>query len=271
MKILKVNIVLILVFLFVGCTKDVEIGTVVASVDEFYLTLEQLHASYGEENWQMMSKVEQREIINQWVDLTLLYSKAVSNDYFKDDIVLQFMSSSAEKKVYSNALISYELNNIQFSNEELYNAYRLREAEFTEQVREFRVQRIFFNTEEAMREVKGMLDRGEIRFTPAAQRYSEEPIGRNGGYMSSLVTKTSPDSLLWVELNNMDQYYEVTAPYQAGWVIARWYEYRASIASKSFHSVREEIELLMREERRHELYNQILTNARISSRVIITH
>ena len=271
MKIIKVFIIILLSIILTNCKKAVEIGTIVASVDVHNLTIEQLKLSYGEEEWDAMEIEEQREIINQWIDLTALYSQAIKNEMFKEDLALKFMAENAKKKVYANALIAHELENMQFSNDELYNYYRLREAEFTEQIREFRVQRIMLNSEEEMQNVKRMLDNRDIAFTPAAQRYSQENIGRNGGFMANFVTRTSPDSLLWQELDKVAQYIEVTMPLGNGWVIARWQEFRTTTANRSFYAVRSEIEQLMKEERKFDLYEQVLRDARSSSKVIILH
>ena len=269
MKTFKSLIIISIILILSSCKEEKEIGTVVASVNGIYLTMEQLKASYGDEIWDEMTLEEQREIVQQWVDMTILYSHAENNEHFREDIALQFMANNALKKVFANALIAHELNNLSFSNEELYNFYRLREAEFTEQVREFRVQRIYFTNEENMQRVKRMLDNREIAFTPAAQRFSEEAIGRNGGFMANLVTKAGPDSLLWRELDRMERFFEITAPYGDGWVIARWQEFRTATANRSFYSVRSEIEEIMKEERKFELYEQILLEARIASQIMM--
>ncbi|MCL2064314.1 MAG: hypothetical protein FWG98_08085 [Candidatus Cloacimonetes bacterium] len=261
--------ILLIVFWFSACEKYEEIGTIIAEVNGHRLTIEQLRESYGDQYWDSLLPDEQREIINQWVELTLLYSRALNQDVFNDDIALDFMAQNAEKRIYANALISHELHNLTFSNEEMYNYYRLREAEFTEQIREFRVQRIFLNDEVEMENVKRMLDNREIQFTTAAIRFSQEPIGRNGGDMPGFITKVSPDSLLWEELNRVGQFTEISMPLNNGWVIARWREFRMATTSRSFYSVRDEIEEIMREEKKLDLYEKVLLDARRTSRVTI--
>jgi len=262
-------IVCVLVSLIVGCEQHHEPGTVVATVNGVTLTLEELRNGYADGAWDRKPREEQRAIINQWVDLTLLSTYAKQNEVIRDDLGLKFKAKNAEKKLYSNALISNELNKIHISNEELYNYYRLRQADFIEPIREFRVQRIFFRNEADMNRINGMITDGRINFTPAAEQFSEEGIGRNGGHMSTLVTKAGPDSLLWEALNVMERFHRVTVPYRNGWIIARWQDYRMATASRSFFDVREDIEKILRNEKRSDLFNQLLREARMMSDIVL--
>ena len=262
-------IVISCLFSLFACNKQSSNTNFIANVNGEILTLDELKNSFDEKVWNSMTKDEQRELINQWVDLTLLSSYAQTNDVIKNDKSLAFKVKNAEKKIYSNALISNELHNILISNEEMYNYYRLRQSDFIENVKEFRVQRIFFNKQEDMTRVKQMLDNNEIAYTPAAQRFSEEAIGRNGGYMSNLVTKNSADSLLWRALNDKDKFHEVTMPYRDGWIIARYYDSRDGTANSSFYDVKKEIEQVLRLEKQQEVYEQLLKEAKFNSNVII--
>ena len=267
----RIFIFSVILLLLASCTNEVEIGTVVAIVNDNVLTLEQLTESYTEDIWNNFSLEEQREIISQWVDLTLLFDYAQKQEFIAKDIALDFMANNAKNKIYANALIALELQNLKFSNDELYNYYRLREAEFTEQVREFRVQRIYFTDHDELTRVKTMLDNREIAFTPAAHRYSQENIGRNGGHMENVVTKNGPDSLLWEALDKMERFHEVILPINDGWIIARWTDFRVATSNISFYTVREDIEQIIRDERRNDLYEQVLWEARTASNVIILH
>ena len=257
-----------LTLILFACDKNIqkEEKTSVASVNGEELYLEDLICSY--EDWSNIPKEEQQQIIDNWIDLTILYTSALKNEIISNDPALKFLVQNAEKKVYANALISNALNNIVIANDELFNYYRLRQSEFTEQTREFRVQRIFLRTEEEMNRVKRMLDNKDINFVDAAIRFSEEGIGRNGGYMNTLVTKTGPDSLLWVELNVKDRFYEALLPYRNGYLIARWYEFRTATSNSSFYDVRDEIDRILREEKVSTIYEQVLRDGRMDSNIV---
>ena len=259
---------MLLTILMWSCSQKTpkEEKTSIASVNGEILYLEDLTNSY--EDWENLPKEDQQQIIDNWIDLTILYTAAQKKEIIKDDPALIFQTQNAEKKVYANALISDALNNIEIANDELFNYYRLRQSEFVEQTREFRVQRIFLRTEEDMNRIKKMLDDKDVNFQDAAIRFSEEGIGRNGGYMNSLVTKTGPDSLLWDELNKKDRFYEALMPYRNGFLIARWYEFRTATSNSSFYDVRDEIDRILREEKVSTIYEQVLRESRMNSNII---
>jgi hypothetical protein len=267
---IKIVLVICLVIILASCIfEKQEQGTVIASVNNETLSLEEIRNSFADGVWDRMTKDEQRRIVNQWIDLTLLATYSRQNNTIKNDLGLKFVAKNAEKKIFSNALIANELNNIKISDEDLFNYYRMRQAEFMEQVREFRVQRIFMRNEADIRNVKQMLDRRQIQFTPAAQQYSEEGIGRNGGYMNSFVNSSGPDSTIWRALHDKDRYYEAVLKYRDGWLIARYYDDRMATANTSFYDVKDQIERTLKNERRADVYDQLLKEARLSSTVII--
>jgi parvulin-like peptidyl-prolyl isomerase len=235
------------------------------------LTLDDIRDSYGEEVWNKKSREQQREIINQWVNLTILAHLAQGDDIIGSDKSLKFIAENAGKKVYANAIVSQRLKTMNFTDEELFNYYRLHQAEFVEGAREYKIQRIFFRHEPDMRRINRMLDAREINFNPAAERFSEEQIGRNGGFVNAFVTKTGPDSLVWVELNKVDKLQNITMPYRNGWIIVRYTDHRESTVTSSFFDVRDEIEERIRESRKSELYELLLREARHKSSIVFTY
>ena len=261
-----------LILLIVACQKDEQHrGTIVATVNNDILTLEMLKAAFTDEIWNEKTLEEQRKIINQWIDLSVMAWYAVKNEELKECMHLRFLADSAKKRIYSNALIANELQRVNISNEEKFNYFRLRQTDFIEPIREFNVQRIFFRTEEEMERVNDMITNREIEYTPAARQYSQEGIGRNGGHMSTLVTRSGPDSLLWRELNQMERFHRVTMPYNNGWLIARWGDYRMATGNRSFFDVREEIEQILRNEKRVDIFEQLLQEARNLSQITIEY
>jgi len=274
MKLGKLGIIIIvLMILLSACdfTSSKQDFTILARVNNDILTLEEMRASFEGNEWDRMSKEKQREHINQWVNLTIMANLAKYDEDIADNISLKFIAENAEKKIYTNAIISKRLNALKISEEELYNYYRLRQAEFLQSVREYKVQRIYFRTEEEMRRVKSILDNKQIGFTPAAQQYSQEAIGRNGGYMSSFVTKTGADSLLWKELDKKEKFFEITMRYGDGWIIARYYDYNEGTTNSSFFDLKDAIEQKMKAEKQSDIYNLLLREAKINSSVVIEY
>jgi len=243
--------------------------TVLAKVDDDILTLEEMRETFGASNWERMKTETQKEHINQWINMTLIANLAKQDEEISSNPAVKFTAKNAEKKIYTNAIIAKRLNAMKITEEELYNYYRLHQAEFVQSSREFKVQRMFFRTEEEMRRVRAMLDARQVRFNGATEQFSQEPIGRNGGYMNGFVTQAGPDSLLWKELNKREKWAEVNMRYEGGWIIARYYDDREGSHNRSFFDVKEEIEKKMKAEKQNDLYNQILREARYNS--IVTH
>jgi len=270
---IAITVCIILTIVMIGCDiyKPSRSFTVLAQVDNDVLTLEEIRESFGGAVWDKMSKETQRDHINQWINLTLIANLAKQDEEIADNLSISFTAKNAEKKLYTNALISKRINALKITEEELYNYYRLRQAEFVKSTREFKVQRIFFRTEEEMRQVRQLLDSRQITFTPAATTYSQEPIGRNGGYMSGFITEAGPDSLLWRELNKREKYNELNMRYAGGWIIARYYDTREGTLNKSFYDVKDEIETKMKAEKQSDFYNQILREAKYNSIVSIEY
>jgi len=264
---------LILAIVLVSCIPQevIEQGIVIARVNDNVLTLEEIKDSYGENLWNAMTRDEQREVISQWVNLTALCESAKSDDIIRNDHAIKFRAKNAEKKIFANAKIAKSIDTMTFTEEELYDYYRLHQANFIEQVREYQVQRIFFRNEDEMKRVKRMLDNKEITFTPAAQQYSQESIGRNGGYMNYRVTKAGADSLLWRALSKLDIYYEITLPYQSGWIIARYYGSQEATSNSSFYDVIDQIEARLKEDKKSDVYDTILKEAREASNIVIEY
>jgi len=268
-KILISTCLLATIFL-VSCdlTNTSKAYTVLAKVDDDVLTLEEMREAFGA-SWDKMKTETQKEHINQWISMTLIANLAKQDEEIASNKAVKFNAKNAEKKIYTNAIIAKRLNAMKITEEELYNYYRLHQAEFIQSSREFKVQRMFFRTEEEMRRVRALLDARQIRFNGATEAYSQEPIGRNGGYMNGFVTQAGPDSLLWRELSTKEKWAEVNMRYENGWIIARYYDERDGTFNRSFYDVKDEIEKKMKSEKQNDLYNQILREARYNA--IVTH
>jgi hypothetical protein len=266
-------ILAIMMLLLTSCMppEKKDFSQVVARVDGEILTLNEIRESFGTDVWLSMNREEQQDAIQKWVDMTILSTFALKDDDIQNNEALEFIIKNNKKKIYANALISSRLNNLVFSEEESLRYYQLHQSEFTENIREYWVQRIFFKEEEAMQRVKRLLDSKQILFTAAAQAYSEEPIGRNGGYMGLLVTKTGADSLLWKAMDKMDKFFETTMRYNGGYIIARYYDSKLVNYNNTFYNVREKVEDMLREEKINDVYEEVFNEAKEKANVYIEY
>lgn len=268
---MKKNFIVIIgliIFTICACTKKFE-GEILAQVDKEILTVEDMHNTFTEDVWNKMSFEEKNEIINQWVNLTLLSNLAKHNNYIESNPFLKFNIDNSKKKILSNAFIANEISKIDISEEELYNYYKINQSEFVRPVKEYRIQRIFFHQKSDMDVVKNIIDNQEMSYTAAAQKYSAEAIGRNGGYVSNFITKTGQDSLLWNELNKINKFDVITLAYDNGFMIVRYYDYRESLASMNFYELKDEIRDILQKSKMNEVYNQLIDESKRLNNVII--
>ncbi|MCK9328870.1 MAG: hypothetical protein PHY08_00475 [Candidatus Cloacimonetes bacterium] len=267
----KIKILLILISLVVlaSCNKNQVQEDILAQVEDEILTLTDVYNLYGEDAWNQMTFDEKSETVNQWVNLSLLSNYAKNNGYMEEDSPLRIKIENANKKIISNALISNEINNIEISDEDMYNYYKINQSEFLRPVKEFKIQRIFFYQKSDMEIVKKIIDNNELNYTTAAQKYSAEAIGRNGGYVSKLITKTGSDSLLWNELNKVNKFDVITMPYNDGYIIVRYYDSRENMTNLNFYELKDEIAEIIKQQRINNLYNDLLEEAKYDANIKI--
>ena len=265
----RVLILIVILLILNACAKKNTKIIPVVEIENEILTLKDLHNLYGEDGWNELNYDKQTEIINQWINLTLLANYAKNSNYLNDDSPLKIQIDNANKKILSNALIANELSNIEISDEELFNYYKINQSEFVRPAKEFKIQRIFFHQKTEMDIVKSIIDNNEMTYTAAAQKYSAEGIGRNGGYVSNLVTKTGQDSLLWKELNKINKFDILTMPYKTGYIIVRYYDYRENMENLNFYEIKDEIAYMLKQSKMNEVYNNLLEEARIKAKIKI--
>ncbi len=266
----KVFLIISLIFLLGISACSQSKGTVIAKVNDEVLTLEEFQKSFPSVEYNNMSSEQKREWINKWVELTLLSQKADQDDFLKDSDVMDFRIKNAVKKVKSNAFINKELQSIKVSDEELFNYYRLHQGEFSKKYASYKVQRIFFTTQEEMLKVKAMLDNGTIKFTPAAIQFSQEEIGKYGGYMTESVTEKEPNTQIFNSVKNLAKYQYTTMSFNNGFLIVRYIESSEINQDASFEELKPDIEKAIINEKRKEIYQNIIQEIKSESNITIS-
>lgn len=245
-------------------------GTVIAKVNDEVLTLEQFQKSFPSIEFNAMSAEQKREWINKWVELTLLAQKADQDEFIKDNEIMNFKIENAIKKVKSNAFINKQLQAIKVSDEELFNYYRIHQGEFSKKMSSYKVQRIFFNNQEDMIRIKSMLDNGLIKFTPAAIQYSQEEIGKFGGFMSESVTESGDFAEIYKTLSTLSQYQYTTMAFNNGFMIVRYIELSEIQQDASFEDMKADIEKQIINSKRKDIYENLIKEIKTESDIVIS-
>lgn len=268
MKRVLLLILLISLILISGCEKDK--GTIIAQVNGEVLTLEEFQNSFSSVEYSSMSSETKRDWVNRWVELTLLAQKADEDDFLKDNKLINFRIENAKKKVKSNAYINKQLSTIKVSDEELFNYYRLHQGEFSKNANTYKIQRIFFTDQNEMLKVKAMLDGGTLKFTPAAIKFSQEDIGKFGGYLNEGVTETGTEADIYKILGTIKQYEYTTMPYKNGFLIVRYISVTESLQERSFEEMKPEIETIILNEKRKDIYKNLIKDIKSESNITVS-
>jgi hypothetical protein len=146
---------LIACILMISCQPSVE-ENVIAQVNEEKLSLEELKANFTEQQWKNLTKEEKEEMVQDWIRLTLLAQEAEKNG-ISDQQLIKNRLQTARKNILANALIAQNLAKITVTDEELFNYYRLHKNNYQKTHKEYRVQRIFVQSESLLDSVRAAI------------------------------------------------------------------------------------------------------------------
>jgi peptidyl-prolyl cis-trans isomerase C len=241
-------------------------GEVIAQVGKEKLTMEEFKANFTQQEWVALTPDKKKEYVQQWVNLVLLAQEAEKQGLDKDKAV-KYRIKYAEQKILGNALIATRLNAEKISEEEMFNYYRIHQGDFTRPMVNYKVQRIFLTDPNLVNKVKAEIAAG-IKFEDAALVYSQEELGKTGGYMGS-VTPKGPDSLFWQALNKVKLYEITTLQKDNGYYIIRNILEETGTGESGFESQKDEIRRRILDERRKQVYDDLLRELKSRSDIYL--
>ncbi|MDZ4182359.1 MAG: peptidyl-prolyl cis-trans isomerase, partial [Candidatus Cloacimonadaceae bacterium] len=218
MKRLLLIPLIIVMLLALSCKKDQVKGTPLAQVNDDILSLEGFSSTFGEEEWNSLSPEQKKKYVEDWVNITLLAREADAIGLGKEPATLQRIDY-ATKKIKANALIGQKLSQIQVTEDQLFNYYRIHQADFTKNMMEYNVQRIYVKDKIAAEALYDKLSSG-TGFDEAVFSYSQEPLRENLGNMG-FVNAKSADSLFWQAARKLKDKEIGLMPHADGWYIVR--------------------------------------------------
>ncbi|MCK4694893.1 MAG: peptidylprolyl isomerase, partial [Candidatus Cloacimonetes bacterium] len=223
---------LVILFLFISCIQQDDEDNL-AQVNNEKLTSEKLKSNFSKEEWKDMSNEEKREFVQDWIQLTLLAQEA---DRQKISSIPEIESKieTAEKTIKSNALIAQKLSDIEITEDELFNYYKIHKSKFQTSSIEYKVQRIFTTDKLKIEEIRQEIQK--TSFSETAKRYSEEKAGKNGGYIGFL-SKDSSNKAIWDVLKSLKKYRIKTIKTDKGYYILRYYDTRKVYKDRIFLEV----------------------------------
>jgi len=260
-----VFLLLIILLWQLGCQKQELQGRKLAQVGKDILFEEDFKASIGEDLYASLSPEDKRKYIEQWVNLSLLAQASAQDDLDKEKAVLQRIDYAA-KKIKANALIGSRLAELKISEDDLFAYYRLHMGEFQKPLMEYKVQRIYVKDQARAERIKTEI-LGGLSFDSAVSIFSQEALRDKGGYMG-FVSNSGADSVFWNMARNLKKGEVGVFSYDDGWYLIRQYEERYSDGESGFELFRDEIRKRILNERRQQVYEDLLLELKKSEKDI---
>ena len=261
----KIFWILLISAVLFSCQKQEEVN-ILAQVNQEKLTENDLRSNFTAIGWKKLSQEDKKEMVQDWIELTLL-SQETDKLFISDTPEIMNKIKIAEKNIKSNALIAQKLAEVNVSEDDLFNYYRVHKSKYQKSHVEYKVQRIFVKDEALLSEIREEIKK--TSFKEAAKKYSEESLGANGGYMG-FVTKNNISKLLWSTLKSLKRYNYKTVQEDDGFYIIRFYDVRNVKTEKTFVEVVDEIRVALIRARKKEVYDDLIESLKKKSEISIS-
>jgi len=262
---MKRCLILIFVIALFSCVQTEE-EDIVAQVNDTKLTMDEFKANFSDNEWDLLTIDEKKEFIQDWVQLTLLAQEADRLEISKS-LKIKERIKSAGINIKANALIATKLADVTVSEDELFNYYKIHKSEYQISHKEYKVQRIFTKEKAKLKLILNAID--TTSFKDAAIEFSEEPAGRNGGYIGFISQKNAHENI-WNTLNSLEQYYYKSVETDKGYYIVRFYDTQIVYSNKTFLEVKDEIRKTVTKKKKEETYNNLIKELKNKSEITIS-
>lgn len=259
-------IFIVLALTLTACSLFENKGEVIAQVDDVKLTMDEFKSNFTDAEWKALSSEQKKEYVQQWVNLVLLSQEATKQGLDKNRQVKNKMRY-ADQKILGNALIASHLAAEKISEEDLFNYYRIHQGEFNKPLMNYKVQRIFVTDYTLLNRVKLEIQNG-MKFEDAAKVYSQESLGKTGGFMG-LVTSEDADSTFWLAVRNIKAMELTTLQKDNGYYLLRYISEETGTNESGFEGMKDEIRRRILDERRKQVYDDLLKELKSKSDVYL--
>ena len=108
-----------------------------------------------------------------------------------------------------------------------------------------------------------------MKFTEATRKYSDEKIGKNGGYAGFF----SPQQLgktKAAKISKLKKWQYTTVQTNKGYYVLRYYDTRIKTLEKTFFEVKDEIKQIVLKNKKDELYQRLLDDLKSKSEISVS-
>lgn len=247
---------LLLLLIITACTEE-KPEIALAEVNGEILTEQEFRGNFSDYEWSRTSEAEKEEYLQEWINLTLMAQEA-DRTGISEQINIKVRIANAEKNIKSNALLAQHMFDFKISEDELFDYYKMHKSQYQEKQEKLKIQRIFIREKTKLDSVMGLLEKG-LKFTDAARQYSEEAIGRDGGY-AGFLSKEDLGENIWNILKAMKQWYYKSVETDSGYYIIRYYDSINEVKDIPFTSLKDEIKEIVVKEKKMKIYQDLITD-----------
>ncbi|MBC8525486.1 MAG: hypothetical protein H8D22_01245 [Candidatus Cloacimonetes bacterium] len=192
------NIILLISLLFFTAECKKKAGDrIIAKVGNEKLCEHEFRSLFTEQEWLNTTDEDKNEIINEWIEITLLAKEAEKRGLDKEKDV-KFNIKYCKRTILANEILADELSKIQVTEDELFNYYNLNRTLFTREVTSFKIQKFIVSNWAIADSAIKLFNSGEAFYTVAKNLGS--------GYVVKFVGKDDISNHLWNFLCGMKKW-----------------------------------------------------------------
>jgi hypothetical protein len=266
MKLKLALLTILALFLLLGCNTTAQDSEIVAQVDKETLTLAELKSNFSDSQWKNLSAEQKKTFVQQWINMTLLAQEADAMG-MDNDKAIKLKIKYAAKKIKANSLIASRLAAEKVSEEDLFNYYRIHQGEYNQPRMNYKVQRIYVTDNTILSKVLQELENG-MKFDDAVRVYSQETLGQTGGFMGT-VSPADADSTFWLAVRKVKLFEISTLAKNDGYFILRAYAEEPGTKETGFEASKDDIRRRILDERRKQVYDDLLKELKSKSDVYL--
>ncbi len=138
-KIFSIILLIACVFTFVQCNKEQNNNVIVAEVNDQKLYENEFRSLFTEEEWKSATPEEKNQVINDWIEITLLAEEAKKRG-LDDKPEVKFNIKYAERTILANELLAQQLKNVHVNPDEVLDYYNLHRNDFLRKRTMYKIQ-----------------------------------------------------------------------------------------------------------------------------------
>ena len=213
-------------------------------IENINLYEHQLKVIFPDIDWNNISKDKKKKLLYNWINIKILSQEYENNEKDYEDIIYIKFN---EDKLKANLLLNKKIKEDNISKQELFDYYKLHEKKYTKVKTLYKTQRIFTKEYNKFNQIKKYIieenknNKNYLKtFTQTAKLFSDEGIGKYGGYTGYISQKDTEEEI-WESLENNNIYTVFSVKTNKGYYLMRYYETKEIEEKEEFELIKEEI------------------------------